>query len=115
GQQAPGRGRRVPGRRHRDEWPQKMDRRAQDSQAHALLPPRRAAAAEPLDPDPRSPRTSSRAIPRVVEEAMSARDEILARVRTALGEQPVGGVTRDYRVATDDGLDTFLDRLAHYE
>lgn len=47
---------------------------------------------------------------------MSARDEILARVRAALGPtRPTGEVARDYRVATDDGLDTFLDRLAHYD
>jgi L-lactate dehydrogenase complex protein LldG len=54
-----------------------------------------------------------------VEQALSAREEILSRVRAAIspsGEQPPAvGIPRDYRTATDDGLDTFLDRLAHYE
>jgi L-lactate dehydrogenase complex protein LldG len=47
---------------------------------------------------------------------MSARDEILTKVRTAIAEaKPDAPIPRDYRTATDDGLDTFLDRLAHYE
>jgi len=49
---------------------------------------------------------------------MSAREEILSKVRAALGPEPrlpSGGVARDYRATTDDGLDTFLDRLAHYD
>jgi L-lactate dehydrogenase complex protein LldG len=49
---------------------------------------------------------------------MSARDEILTRVRTAIASlerQPPSAIPRDYRTATDDGLSTFLDRLAHYE
>ncbi len=47
---------------------------------------------------------------------MSARDEILTRVRAALGGQaPSAEVPRHYRTATDDDLDTFLDRLAHYD
>jgi L-lactate dehydrogenase complex protein LldG len=55
---------------------------------------------------------------------MTARDEVLSRIRAALGPElarqrprprPTGDVKRGYRVATDDGLDTFLDRLAHYE
>jgi L-lactate dehydrogenase complex protein LldG len=49
---------------------------------------------------------------------MSARDEILARVRNALGPESTRAnaeVPRDYRTTTDDGLDTFLDRLAHYD
>jgi L-lactate dehydrogenase complex protein LldG len=48
---------------------------------------------------------------------MSGRDEILARVRSALGpdERPAGEIPRNYRTATDDDLDTFLDRLAHYD
>ena len=49
---------------------------------------------------------------------MSAREDILSRVRAALGPEPARpnrGVARDYRAATDDGLDTFLDRLAHYD
>ena len=49
---------------------------------------------------------------------MSARDAILTRVRNALGPDAAGRTTdipRDYRVATDDDLATFLDRLAHYD
>jgi L-lactate dehydrogenase complex protein LldG len=49
---------------------------------------------------------------------MSARDEILARVRAAIGPDATresAQVPRDYRSATDDDLATFIDRLAHYE
>jgi L-lactate dehydrogenase complex protein LldG len=47
---------------------------------------------------------------------MSARDDILTRVRTAIsGTEPKGPIPREYRTTTDDGLDTFLDRLAHYD
>lgn len=46
---------------------------------------------------------------------MSARDEILTKVRTAIVNAPDTAVPRAYRTATDDGLDTFLDRLAHYD
>jgi L-lactate dehydrogenase complex protein LldG len=47
---------------------------------------------------------------------MSARDEILARVRTAIaGATPTQPPPRDYRTTTADDLDTFLDRLAHYD
>jgi L-lactate dehydrogenase complex protein LldG len=46
---------------------------------------------------------------------MSARDEILAKVRTAVGTAPPSNIPRDYRTTTSDGLDTFLDRLAHYD
>ncbi len=46
---------------------------------------------------------------------MSAREEILARVSSAIGTAPDKAVPRDYRAATTDGLDTFLDRLAHYD
>jgi L-lactate dehydrogenase complex protein LldG len=49
---------------------------------------------------------------------LSARDEILARVRTAIAPadqtQPIH-IPRHYRTATDDGIQTFFDRLAHYE
>jgi L-lactate dehydrogenase complex protein LldG len=53
----------------------------------------------------------------VVEEAtqMSAREEILTRVKNAIATAPDTTVPRDYRTTTTDGLDTFLDRLAHYE
>jgi L-lactate dehydrogenase complex protein LldG len=47
---------------------------------------------------------------------MSARDEILATVRAAIAEpKPDTPIPRDYRASTGEGLDTFLDRLAHYE
>jgi L-lactate dehydrogenase complex protein LldG len=47
---------------------------------------------------------------------MTPRDEILTRVRAAIGEaEPSGPIPRDYRTTTNDGLDTFLDRLAHYD
>jgi L-lactate dehydrogenase complex protein LldG len=49
---------------------------------------------------------------------MSAREEILTKIRTALGpetDRPSAAIPRDYRAATDDDLTTFLDRLAHYD
>lgn len=46
---------------------------------------------------------------------MSAREEILTKVRAAIGSPPSTDIPRDYRTTTDDGLDTFLDRLAHYD
>lgn len=47
---------------------------------------------------------------------MSARDAILTRVRAAIaGAPPTPPTPRDYRTTTDDDLDTFLDRLAHYD
>ena len=46
---------------------------------------------------------------------MSARDEILARVRSAIATAEPIEVPRDYRTTTDDDLATFLDRLAHYD
>ena len=46
---------------------------------------------------------------------MNARDVILGRVQAAIGQTQVVDIPRHYRFATDDGLDTFLDRLAHYE
>ena len=47
---------------------------------------------------------------------MSAREEILGRVRAAIaGAQAGGPIPREYRTTTDDGLDVFLDRLAHYD
>jgi L-lactate dehydrogenase complex protein LldG len=46
---------------------------------------------------------------------MSARDEILTRIRAAIGEAPRTDIPRGYRTTTTDGLDTFLDRLAHYD
>jgi L-lactate dehydrogenase complex protein LldG len=48
---------------------------------------------------------------------MSAREEILARVKAALGPAMPGPpeIPREYRAATADDLATFLDRLAHYE
>ena len=47
---------------------------------------------------------------------MTPRDDILTRVKTAIGQaEPGPPVPRDYRTSTTDGLDTFLDRLAHYD
>lgn len=48
---------------------------------------------------------------------MSAREEILARVRAAIAPaQPrPHEIPRNYRSTTPDGLETFLDRLAHYD
>jgi L-lactate dehydrogenase complex protein LldG len=47
---------------------------------------------------------------------MSAREEILTKVRAAIaGATPTDPPPRDYRTTTTDGLDTFLDRLAHYD
>jgi L-lactate dehydrogenase complex protein LldG len=47
---------------------------------------------------------------------MTNREAILTRVRAAIGEpRPSGPIPREYRTTTDDGLDTFLDRLAHYD
>jgi L-lactate dehydrogenase complex protein LldG len=46
---------------------------------------------------------------------MSSRDEILTKVRAAIKDAPNNPVPRDYRTTTTDGLDTFLDRLAHYD
>ena len=52
---------------------------------------------------------------------MSARDEVLARIRTAIGRQrpPVREVARDYRTADDRPadvlLDVLVDRLEDYK
>jgi L-lactate dehydrogenase complex protein LldG len=51
----------------------------------------------------------------MVGQAMSAREEILAKVAAAIGSAPDKAVPREYRTTTTDGLDTFLDRLAHYD
>ena len=52
-----------------------------------------------------------------VKQPMSARDEILGRVRAALGPEPAPAtaIPREYRKTTQDGLDSFLERLAHYD
>ncbi len=46
---------------------------------------------------------------------MTAREEILGRVRAAIGHQPSNVIPRDYRHTTQDGLEQFLERLAHYD
>ncbi len=50
---------------------------------------------------------------------MSAREEILARIRTALGpadeRTQTTTIPRNYRTTTGEDLTTFLDRLAHYD
>jgi L-lactate dehydrogenase complex protein LldG len=47
----------------------------------------------------------------------SARGDILARVRAALGPatREKRDIPREYRSTTGDGLDAFLERLAHYD
>jgi L-lactate dehydrogenase complex protein LldG len=51
-----------------------------------------------------------------VEKALSARDEILGQVQAAIRDaEPPSNIPREYRTATDDGLEAFFDRLAHYE
>jgi L-lactate dehydrogenase complex protein LldG len=51
-----------------------------------------------------------------VEAALSARDEILNKVRAAIEDAPpTTDIPREYRKTTDDSLQTFFDRLAHYE
>lgn len=48
---------------------------------------------------------------------MSARDEILRRVRAAIGPDaaPPVEVRRDYLVTSEDGVETFIERLHHYD
>jgi L-lactate dehydrogenase complex protein LldG len=48
---------------------------------------------------------------------VSARDEILTRVRaaTAPAAAPAADLTRDYRTCTGDGVETFIARLRHYQ
>ncbi len=46
---------------------------------------------------------------------MTAREEILGRVRAAIGRQPSNDIPREYRHTTQDGLEQFLERLAHYD
>jgi L-lactate dehydrogenase complex protein LldG len=52
----------------------------------------------------------------VDEPVLSARDDILARVRAAIQPQaPSAQIPRGYLTTTDDDLDVFLDRLADYD
>jgi L-lactate dehydrogenase complex protein LldG len=48
---------------------------------------------------------------------VSARDEVLARVRSAIAAAPALAqeVPRNYLTRSDDGIDTFIDRLYHYQ
>jgi L-lactate dehydrogenase complex protein LldG len=48
---------------------------------------------------------------------VSARDEVLARIRAAIGSSaaPSPPIPRDYRSSSDDGIDTFIERLQHYQ
>lgn len=47
------------------------------------------------------------------------REEVLARVRAAIAAAGGSGadaeIPRAYRVSSDDGVETFVDRLAHYD
>jgi L-lactate dehydrogenase complex protein LldG len=47
---------------------------------------------------------------------MTAREEILGRIRSAIGPTPMPrtDIPRRYRTSTADGLEMFLDRLGHY-
>lgn len=48
---------------------------------------------------------------------MSAREEVLARIRDAIAPaaQAAPQVPREYRARGDDGIETFIARLHHYE
>jgi L-lactate dehydrogenase complex protein LldG len=48
---------------------------------------------------------------------MSARDEVLARIRNAIGPAaaPAPPIPRDYQSSSDDGIDVFVERLNHYQ
>jgi L-lactate dehydrogenase complex protein LldG len=48
---------------------------------------------------------------------MSAREEVLARVREAIAPAPAPApeLPRAYRTRTDDGIETFIARLHHYQ
>jgi L-lactate dehydrogenase complex protein LldG len=48
---------------------------------------------------------------------VNARDEVLARVRAAIAPATAQApeVPREYRTRSDDGIDTFIDRLRHYQ
>jgi L-lactate dehydrogenase complex protein LldG len=47
---------------------------------------------------------------------MSGRDQVLARVRDAIGSaRAAPDVPRDYRTRSDDGFEQFIDRLHHYQ
>jgi L-lactate dehydrogenase complex protein LldG len=48
---------------------------------------------------------------------VNARDDVLGRVRAALAPHPAAAsdVPREYRTRSDDGIDTFIDRLHHYQ
>ncbi|MDQ6841354.1 MAG: LUD domain-containing protein [Actinomycetota bacterium] len=48
---------------------------------------------------------------------MSAREDVLARIRSAISPvaQAAPAIPREYRVHTDDGIETFIARLHHYE
>lgn len=45
---------------------------------------------------------------------MSARDDVLSRIRTALADRPQVTVPRDYRRTGEPSLDLFVDRVAEY-
>ncbi len=47
---------------------------------------------------------------------MSAREEVLARVRAAIaqGDSDAPAVPREYRMRSDEGIDTFVERLEDY-
>jgi L-lactate dehydrogenase complex protein LldG len=48
---------------------------------------------------------------------VSAREDVLARIRSAISPvaQAAPEIPREYRLHTDDGIETFIARLRHYE
>jgi len=46
---------------------------------------------------------------------MTAREDILAKIRSAIAGADAEAIPRDYRTTTHDGLNKFLERLAHYD
>lgn len=47
---------------------------------------------------------------------MSARDQVLARIRTAISQAggAASAIPRDYRMRSEEGIDTFVERLEDY-
>jgi len=46
---------------------------------------------------------------------VNAREEILALVRSAIAGADEKAIPREYRTTTDDGIESFLERLQHYD
>ena len=119
GRAPPSPGRDVRGGGAGDERPAALDAGAEARAAVALHQAWRSPAAVPVDPHEGPSRSAARVVPRLVDQAtpMSARDEVLARVRSAIApvSQDTREIPRDYRATTEDGVEAFLERLAHYD